>query len=196
MRKVLILISVLLVFGLGYYTHFAISENAYKDKLKPYVKQQEEDRSVMEAQQQRLGDLEKEVNELEKENENVSNRESLPDGINDLVINYVRDQFNYTSTIMRNENLQPYITAEMVSYFNKSEGVSANQSLRLESKLQKYEIGKYYLEDATCKMTVRVWTSFQIEKNPKMVNQMLLDLELVKNDDVWLVNKQEVGIIN
>ncbi|MBF2448405.1 hypothetical protein IA800_08515 [Listeria seeligeri] len=118
--------------------------------------------------------------------------------MNATIEGFVKAEYTYTNTQERAENILPFITAEMVPYFQQGETTSDSKNVvKVQSNLTKQEIGHYFLEDEKCQVTVRVLSTFQVDKQKKNESQVLLDLELVRDDTGrWLVTTQEIATIN
>ncbi|QDA75809.1 hypothetical protein EOT00_12995 [Listeria seeligeri] len=92
----------------GIYTHYVMSKNSYQDKIKPYEKQQQKDSATIEALQQNVVALENKQVELEEQAQDKSSNEG-----------FVKAEYTYTNTQERAGNVLPFITAEMVPYFQQ-----------------------------------------------------------------------------
>ncbi|MBC1580439.1 hypothetical protein HCJ21_11840 [Listeria seeligeri] len=110
---------------------------------------------------------------------------------------FVKAEYTYTNTQERAENVLPFITAEMVPYFQQVEITSDSKNVvKVQSNLTKQEIGHYFLEGEKCQVTVRAWSAFQVDNQKKTENQVLLDLELVKIETgKWFIDSQEIATI-
>lgn len=181
----------------GIYTHYVMSENSYQDKIKPYEKQQQKDSATIEALQQNVLALENKQVELEEQAQDKSSNEGLPEEVNATIEGFVKAEYTYTNTQERAENILPFITAEMVPYFQQGETTSDSKNVvKVQSNLTKQEIGHYFLEDEKCQVTVRAWSAFQVDNQKKTENQVLLDLELVKIETgKWFIDSQEIATI-
>ncbi len=136
--------------------------------------------------------------ELEGQAQDKSSNEGLPEEVNATIEGFVEAEYTYTNTQERAENILPFITAEMVPYFQQGETTSDSKNVvKVQSNLTKQEIGHYFLEGEKCQVTVRVLSTFQVDKQKKNESQVLLDLELVRDDTGrWLVTTQEIATIN
>ncbi len=134
------------------------------------------------------------VKELAEENRELLSKVSSSKESEEIKVaaeNFLQGMFEYDEKTDRRENLREYITNEFYNKYNLS---STESKIKYKST---YDKGEIYVTDVVeGKVLARVWHSFEIN-NTKTTTQTLLSLDLVTENDKYLVDNMEIqGTMN
>lgn len=134
------------------------------------------------------------IKELTEENRELLSKVSSNKESEDIKLvseNFLRGMFEYDEKTDRRANIRDYVTNE---FYNKYNLTSTETEIKYKSTYDKAEI--YVTDVVEGKVLARVWYSFEIN-NTRTTTQTLLTLNLIKENDKYLVDIMEIqGTMN
>lgn len=134
------------------------------------------------------------VKELTEENRELLSKVSSSKESEEIKLaakNFLKGMFEYDEKTDRRESVREYITNELYNKYNLS---SIEAKVQYKSTYDKAEI--YVIDVVEGKVLARIWHSFEIN-NTKTTTQTLMALDLVTEDEKYLVNNMEIqGTMN
>lgn len=134
------------------------------------------------------------IKELTEENRELLSKVSSNKESEDIKLvseNFLRGMFEYDEKTDRRANIRDYVTNE---FYNKYNLAPAETEIKYKSTYDKAEI--YVTDVGEGKVLARVWYSFEIN-NARTTTQTLLTLNLIKENDKYLVHSMEIqGTMN
>lgn len=171
---VIIIIGVIIIASLG--VKFNTVSNKYKDILNENNKNIEVIKELTEENRELLSKV-------------SSNKES--EEIKLVSESFLKGMFEYDEKTDRRANVKDYITNE---FYNKYNLTPTETEIKYKSTYDKAEI--YVIDVGEGKVLARLWYSFEIN-NTRTTTQTLLTLNLIKENDKYLVDSMEVqGVMN